>query len=133
MQESMKQEAIERMEILKIQKRAIKEFKEQSKLNKSEGKLGKLYYLNEQEIELVKEYERKSNVLIYHIIHTISNLGETYELLFVAKEDDDWKDEKKDLKRGFATAKVIVVNYKLDSEIGVIGFETRNGGIVRVC
>ena len=129
----MKQEAIERMEILKIQKRAIKEFKEQSKLNKSEGKLGKLYYLNEQEIELVKEYERESNALIYHIIHTISNLGETYELLFVAKEKDDWKDEKMDLKRGFATAKVIVVNYKLDSEIGVIGFETRNGGIVRVC
>lgn len=133
MQEQIKQEAIERMKILKLHKRVIQEFEKEDKLNKSEGQLGELYYLDEKEQALVKEYERKNNVLVYHIIHTFSNLGETYELLYVTQEKEDWKDEKRDLKRSFATVKVIVINYQENSEIGVIGFESKNGGIIRVC
>ena len=47
--EEMKEEALERLNLLKINRNVIKEFKEENILNKSEGILGSLYWLDEKD------------------------------------------------------------------------------------
>lgn len=121
------------MKILMLHQNVIDDFINENKLNKSESSLGSLYWLDEKEIEMVKDFETRHNAVVYHIIHTFSNLGETYELLFITQEKEEWEAEKVDLKNGFALAQVIVVNYSPNSEMGYIGIESRNGGLVRVC
>lgn len=129
----MKEEAIKRMKILQLHQNVLDDFMNESKLNKSDSPLGSLYWLDEEEIKIVKDFEKRHNVLVYHVIHTFSNLGETYELLFVTTEKEEWENEKRDLKNGFAFAQVIVIDYDPNSEMGYIGVESKNGGIVRVC
>lgn len=129
----MKKEAIKRMKILQLHQNVLDDFMNENKLNKSDSPLGSLYWLDEEEIKIVKDFEKRHNVLVYHVIHTFSNLGETYELLFVATEKEEWENEKRDLKNGYAFAQVIVIDYDPNSEMGYIGVESKNGGIVRVC
>ena len=129
----MKEEAIKRMKILRLHQNVLDDFNNENKLNKSDSLLGALYWLDEKEVEMVKEFELKHNSIVYHVIHSFSNLGETYELLFVTKEKEEWNAEKVDLKNGFAFVQIVVVNYNPDSEMGYIGIENRNGGLVRVC
>ena len=81
----MKEEAIKRMKILRLHQNVLDDFINENKLNKSETSFGSLYWLDEKELEMVKDFENKHNVIVYHIIHTFSNLGETYELLFITK------------------------------------------------
>ena len=128
----MKKEAIKRMKILQLHQNVLDDFMNENKLNKSDSPLGSLYWLDEEEIKIVKDFEKRHNVLVYHVIHTFSNLGETYELLFVTTEKEEWENEKRDLKNGYAFAQV-VIDYDPNSEMGYIGVESKNGGIVRVC
>lgn len=129
----MKKEAINRMRILQLHQNVLYDFMNENKLNKSDSPLGTLYWLDEEEIKIVKDFEQRHNVLVYHVIHTFSNLGETYELLFVTNEKEEWENEKRDLKNGFAFAQVIVIDYEPNSEMGYIGVEAKNGGIIRAC
>lgn len=131
--EMMKEEAIKRMKILQLHQNVLDDFMNENKLNKSDSPLGSLYWLDEEEIKIVKDFEKRHNALVYHVIHTFSNLGETYELLFVTTEKEEWENEKRDLKNGFAFAQVIVIDYDPNSEMGYIGVESKNGGIARVC
>lgn len=129
----MKKEAIKRMKILRLHQNAIEDFINENKLNKSDGPLGSLYWLDEEEQKMIKEFEEEHKVIVYHVIHTFSNLGETYELLFVSNYKEEWEDEKVDLKNGFACVYVKVIDNEQDSEMGYIGVEYRNGGLIRVC
>lgn len=129
----MKNEAIKRMKILRLHQNVLDDFINENKLNKSDSPLGALYWLDEKELEMIKDFEYEHNVIVYHIIHTFSNLGETYELLFITKEKEEWEAEKVDLKNGFALAQVIVIDYSPNSEMGYIGIENINGGLVRKC
>ena len=129
----MKEEAIKRMKILRLHQNVIDDFINENKLNKSDSPLGALYWLDEKELEMIKDFEHKHSVIVYHVIHTFSNLGETYELLFITKEKEEWEAEKVDLKNGFALAQVIVMDYSPNSEMGYIGIENINGGLVRKC
>ena len=132
-EEEMIEEAIKRMKILKLHKNAIKEFEQERKLNKSDFNMGILFWLDNEEEKMVKELEKKYNFMVYHIIHSYSNLGETYEILFIENNKEEWFDEREDLKKGFAMARVEVINSPENSEFGYIGVEARNGGVVRVC
>lgn len=132
LKKEMKEESIKQMKILKLHRTAIKEFKEYNRLNKSR-KLGILYWLTDEEKEIVKRVEKKYDVLVYHVIETFSNLGHTYDLLLVLKYKDEWNAVDEDLKLGCALAKTEVVDYDINSEIGYIGIQPINGGVTRVC
>lgn len=127
--EEMKEEALKRLSLLKINKNVIKEFKEENILNKSEGILGSLYWLNENEKEMVRKYEERWNVVVYHIIltNTINN-GRIYDLLFISDEKQYWLEERLKLKAGY----VLSHTYSQFSESGDIFVENRNGGLVRI-
>ena len=106
-EEEMIQEANRRMRILQLHINARNEFKDEHRINKSDDNMGILFWLDEKEEEMVKKLEKKYNFMVYHIIHSYSNLGETYEI---------WFDEREDLKKGYARARVEVLNHPENSE-----------------
>ena len=131
--EEVKNECVKRMKKLKLHPNVINEFINENKLNKSDGPLGTLYWLTEEEQERVKRIEEKYNVLVYHVIHTFSNLGETYDLLYVENEKECWEYDRLDIEQGIVLSRTEVVEDDINSEFGSIGIESKNGGVIRIC
>ena len=96
LREQQKQEAIKRMKKLGIMEQPIKEFEEQGKVNLSEGP-GLLYWLNDEEQEMVRKFEEDSNGLVYHVIKTQMNFGLMYSFLYVSEHIEEWQMDMEDL------------------------------------
>ena len=127
--EEMKEEALNRMKMLLLHQNVINEFKKENKLNKSEGPLGTLYWLDEEEGDIVKEYEKKWNVLVYHVIKTFTkDMGIIYDLLYITDEKDYWEEERKRLEQG-----IVLSHTKSQfSESGDIFVINVSGGLARL-
>ena len=93
-------EALKRMHLLHLNKKAISVFKESRKVYCSEN--GHMRAANEKELEMIKEYEENYGSLVYHIIHSDGSLGfgETYEMLNVSPYREDWSHERNGIKNG---------------------------------
>lgn len=127
--EEMQQEAIRRMKILGLHNNVINDLKKERVLNKSEGPLGSLYWLNEEEKKMVKDYAKQCNVFVYHIIKTYTvDMGSIYDLLFFTEEKYYWKEERERLKESYALSHTI----SQFSENGDIFVKNINGGLVRI-
>lgn len=127
-----KQEAIARMKKLDIYAPAITEFEKENLVNKSEHG-GILYWLDENEQEMVKEFEEKYGAMVYHIIHNYTNFGELYSLLYVSKDKDEWDYDNDDLNHNICLAYVKNLDEDAFSEFGSIGIKSQFGGLVRTC
>lgn len=127
-----KQEAIARMKKLDIYAPAITEFEKENLVNKSEHG-GILYWLDENEQEMVKEFEEEYGAMVYHIIHNYTNFGELYALLFVSKDKDEWDYDNDDLNHNICLAYVKNLDEDAFSEFGSIGIKSQFGGLVRTC
>lgn len=125
----MKEYAIDLMKQLKLHPNVIKEFRKKDKLNRSETELGLLYWLNDDEEKIVKEFEQTNpNKLVYHLIKTnTKDFGIVYNLLYVTANPDDLEQAKIDLKDNLVLAYVIT-EYE---ECGLIQVKQVNGGLVR--
>ena len=130
MKEKQKQEALERMKMLKLSPNIIKEFEKENKVNLSENG-GILYWLDSEQQEIVDKFEAEHNALVYHVIHDFTMFGELYSFLFVSKYEEEWEYEKEDLKDGYALAYVQNVTDEICSEFGSIGIRPQFGGLVR--
>ncbi len=126
-----KEEAIKRMELLKLNKNVIREFEEEDKLNLSESNFGFLYWLNEEQEEMVKKFEEESGGLVYHLIHNLTTFGELYSIFYVSKYEEEWQYDYEDLQQNIAFVYVKNVDDELSSEYGSIGFKNMNSGLVR--
>lgn len=124
----LKQEALERMKILKIHENLIKSFATENKLYKSEG-LGSIYELSYMEKQMIKKYEKVWDILVYHVIRTTLD-GEKYTLLFVSKNKDEWKSEKEDLKEGKVLSQRLVSDYVPDGETNYINVWSNRGAMM---
>lgn len=129
--EKQKNEAIKRMKILKLYENIIKEFEEENKLNLSES-IGVLYWLKEEEKELVEEFENENGGLVYHLIRSLTDFGELYSIFYVSKYEEEWDMDLEDLKNNIAFVYVKNLNDELSSEFGSIGFKKSIGGLVRI-
>ena len=76
----MKEEAVSRLLKWGLHPNVVREFKEEDKLNRSEGP-GLLYWLTEEEQQMVKEFEETHNKVVYHLIKTPTNIGLMYSIL----------------------------------------------------
>lgn len=127
--EEMQQEAIRRMKILNLHNNVINDLKKERVLNRSEGPLGSLYWLNKEEKKMVEDYAKQCNVFVYHIIKTYTvDMGSIYDLLFFTEEKYYWKEERERLKEGYALSHTI----SQFSENGDIFVKNINGGLVRI-
>ena len=128
--EAMVKEAVRRMKVLKMLPQPIKEFEKEGMLNMSE-QMGALYWLSEEEKKMVADFEAENGGVVYHVIHSYTNIGELYSFLYVSQYDEEWDDDMADLKDGCAVAYVLNKTMPDCSEFGTIGVEPRIGGVVR--
>lgn len=126
----MKTEAVKRMRALDIMGRTREEFRRSSKVNKSER--GILYWLDDDESAKVAEIEEKYNVLVYHVIKSVTAMGTMYSMLYVSEHDDEWEYDWNDLREGYAVAYVYNEDMPDCSEFGTIGIRPAFGGVLRV-
>jgi len=130
LRQKQKEEAIKRMKALDMLEQPIKEFIEEDKLNLSEGP-GLLYWLNEEEQEMVKKFEEQNDAVVYHVIKSNSSIGLMYSLLYVSQYLEEWEMDSSDLGDNTALAYVVNMNMPDCSEFGTIGIKPMNGGVVR--
>lgn len=127
-----KQEAIERMKMLKIYSQAIKEFEKENVINVSEHG-GILFWLDDEQQAMVKRFEEKYNAVVYHVIHNYTEFGELYSLLYVSQHENEWDYDKDDIKHNIALCYVVNKDEENFSEFGSIGIKPQYGGVIRTC
>lgn len=132
LREKQKQEAIERMKMLKIYSQAIKEFEKENVINVSEHG-GILFWLDDEQQAMVKRFEEKYNAVVYHVIHNYTEFGELYSLLYVSKHEEEWDYDRDDIKHNIALSYVVNINEESFSEFGSIGIRPQFGGVIRTC
>lgn len=130
-------EAILRMKKLNLFDPIISEFKrDQSLLQYSEPTPlgGILYWVknNPEWEKKIKEFEKKNNALVYHAIHSYTELGELLDLLYVSDNEEEWEYDLEDLENWCALSYCINLTDDMCSEYGTIAIKPAAGGLIRV-
>ena len=127
----MKEEAVKRMEMLKMSRQCINAFK-RGEIWESEG-IGALYECNDKEKEIIKEFnETNPDCLVYHMIHNKFDFGECYTILYVSSDENEWEQDRADIRQGYVFSYVKNVDDEWCSEFGCVGIKSNVGGLVRV-
>ena len=133
----MKEQAVKQMKALKLNNRVIEDYINENKIYKTTNVKPYIEEITEEEKKLIEKFESRYETLVYHIIEVNSQILQQYELLFVTRNKENWKDDVVDNKNGFMISNTIVINTELNkqmvNEIGIIGIENNNGGVFRVC
>lgn len=130
LKEMQVKEAIERMKMLHIMDRPIKEFEKEGVLNLSE-EIGLLYWLDDEEKKMVADFEEEYSCVVYHVIKTFSTLGLMYSLLYISKNTEEWEMDLADIRDGRAFVYVVNKDMPDCSEFGTIGIRPSFGGVIR--
>lgn len=127
-----KKEAIRRMEILDIYSETIRQFEEDGLVSYSEPPLGTNYWLTDEQMKIVRDFEEEYNALVYFATTNVTEFGKLDSFLYVSDYEDEWKEDVEYLKDGYVYA--YVYNYETPefSEIGSIRVQPRFGGLVRI-
>lgn len=121
MKDELKQEAIKRLEILKLDSKIIKDFKDNNKVYVSKIKeTGTEIIFDSKIVDMIKIFEQEKTIKIYHVVIFDSQMY----MLAIHKHKEEWKKEKLYLKKGWVT---VVLFYT--SKEGVIEFIARDVGI----
>lgn len=131
--ENKKVEAIKRMKALGLFKPCINVFAKYDEVQLTEPN-GGLYEFsdNAELITKVKEFEEEYHALVYHVIHTYTQFGELYNLLYVSDYEEEWEYDNENAKEGYVVAYVWNKSDDFCSEIGGIVVREFIGGLVRV-
>ena len=130
--EEKKKEAVKRMEQLNIISDAIKQFTNSNTLMVSEPPFGGLYWLNEEEKEMVRKFEEEYNSLVYMVIRSYTQFGVVDSLLHVNDYKEEWKLDREDLENNIVMTYSINHDNPIFSEFGSIVVKQICGGLVRV-
>lgn len=118
------------MKLLQLHPNVINDFKNENKLNRSEHGLGILYWLTDEEKQLVSNFENEHRgYLVYHVIKTETvDFGTVYDFLYVTPCENEWQLEREDLKIN------LVMSYTITefAECGLIKIKKINGGLARL-
>lgn len=133
----MKEQVIKQMKALKLNNKVIEDYMKEDKIYKSTNMKPYIEEIPEEEKKLIEDFEKKNETIVFHVINVKSQILNQYELLFISRNKENWKDDVVDNKNGFIISNTIVINTKLNkqmvNEIGIIGIENKNGGVYRVC
>lgn len=109
------------------------DFLENDELYRSEnfylgpGPVGALFKLSPEEKELVKKIEADHMIKVYHVIKNQC----LYSFLYVSQYEEEWDNDKTDLKNGYPLIYCYNTNDEFCSEFGSISITNGFGGIVR--
>jgi len=133
----MKQEAIERLGMLNLHQSVLPDFRDEGLIHVSEHQrilgqdAGILFWANEEQMKFIREFEEKTDSLVYHAILTPFIFGECLSLLYVSKYESEWGLEQMALTSGRTPAYVINITDPTCSEAGMISIKNAFGGLIR--
>ena len=116
-----KAEAIIRMKALGIFKETIRQFDNLDKISLSEPPFGAFYWIEGEDLERVREIERKNNILVFVAIRSYTAMGKMDSFLFVSDYLEEWEADHRIMKEGEAFAYVYNHDMPDCSEMGYIG------------
>lgn len=130
--EKKKQEAIKRLKALDIIDNAIEQFEKEDVIMISEPPMGGLYWLNDEEKEMVRKFEEENDALVYMIVRAFTLFGKMDSMLFVSDYEEEWEFDNEDIIDGYVLT--YTVNYDMPdcSEMGSIVVKPMFGGLVRM-
>lgn len=137
LKEKQKEEALKRMKMLSLMSNVIKDFEKNGKVYYSERQNAMfnaiLYWVDNEPkfTKIIQEKEKKNNILIYHCQLTHTQFGDLLSLLFVSDDEDNWEDERQELRNGIAYCYVANLDCEYDSDWGTIGIKPSMGGVLR--
>lgn len=130
--EEKKKEATKRMKELNIIPDAIKQFINSDTLMVSEPPFGGLYWLNEEQKEMVRKFEEEYNALVYMVVRSHTQFGMTDSLLYISDYKEEWEMDRVDLKNNFIMTYSINHDNPIFSEFGSIVVKQICGGLIRI-
>ena len=92
---------------------------------------GILYWLSDEEMQLVKEIEDKYNIIIYTAIFNRTTFGDIYSFLYISSDPEEWEDDKTDIIEGNPYVYAANITDSRCSEFGRIGLTGSGGGLLR--
>lgn len=119
--EEKKAEAIARMKAWGIFAPIVKQFEKEDLVSESAPPLGACFWLNEEQLARVREFEEQNNALVYHVIHSYTNIGEMESYLFVSDYPEEWEMDRQDIGEGSQLVYVVNKDAPDCSEFGSIG------------
>ena len=131
----MKHEAHARLQAMGIYPAVISEFMRDGTLNRSESGLASLYWLDEAEKKMVRDWEQETGNLVYHVVKAGSeagDLGVMYSFLYVSRSLEEWYTDREDIETRTPWTYTLCTTYPDNSEYGRIAVQYRFGGVVRV-
>ena len=123
----LKEECINRMKILKLKDNIIESFRNENTIYVSHIK-DKIEKATEEDMSLIKEYEIKKNIKIYHIIKQKTESKHISIFLYVDANSNDWNNERRDIRLGYDCGIV----YTKTKEIKEVGILSAEGSITRI-
>lgn len=132
MKEKMKQEAIERMEMLGISPTAIKIFEEDGEVGLSVSPAFPICEITPEYKKLIDKWEEKTGSIAYHAIYNGAAVGALLSILFVSSDEEEWELDKRDMEAGYPMAYVFNLDILEFSEYGSISVKNVDGILERI-
>ena len=126
---TVRDKGLEMLRLLHVYVNVINDFKRKNKINRSEAPCGFLYWLSEEEQELLNNFEKENqDCLVYHVIKTTNKDFEiVYDLLYVTEDELYMKEAKENLTKNLVLSHTITQF----TESGLIKTREVNGGLIR--
>ncbi len=121
--EEKKAEAVRRMKAWGIYPPTIRQFEQQNLISESAPPLGACFWVEGEQLQRVRDFEKRQNALVYHVIHSYTNIGELESYLYVSDYPEEWDMDREDIKEGQQIAYVYNHDMPDCSELGAIGVE----------
>lgn len=131
--ELKKKEALARMQMWGISELVIEQLSKHDLVLESVPPIGACYHISKEQRERIHTFEKKHNALVYHVVHSYTNIGEMESFLYVGEYEEEWEMDHRGIEQG----EQLVYVYNKDapdcSEFGSIGIElTPAGGLQRI-
>ncbi len=129
-----KDQAVSRLGVLRIKDDEIVNFMSSLEPKLCEHPFGKMYLMDTDDKEAVREFEKQYNALVYLVIRNVMEDGNMLDsYLYVSEHKDEWCDDIIDCANMIPVAYVRNYRHPELSEFGsIVLSRTENGGVIRV-
>ena len=92
---------------------------------------GVLYLSDPDKEKRIKEFEKDTGSMVYHMIYNHTEIGNLLTFLYVSVYLEEWEQDRASLKDGFPLAYVVNEEDERFSEFGSVGIKPYNGAVIR--
>ncbi len=128
-----KEEAVSRLMMLNVPSRILRDFEQFGHIKLCTSPLGTYSELCDEMKKTIKAFEDKYDATVFMVVRCFHRAGLLDSLLFVSQYDEEWEEEKIDIRDGYIMTYTINHDHDFCSEFGSIVYARNDyGGIVRL-